>query len=134
LDRGPAALSALAVRIGLGIRLPRRWVTPSPRMVIARATRRRRPEDDMSAPEHSQRPKFPLSVSNFFDQIGNPEDRRQRERNQDPNAELIPLNSEERHRHDKPPDEMRSNCRAARSPSNLTAEPAASEPVVSSNV
>lgn len=102
LDRGSVALCALAVRIGLRIRLTRRRVAALSRMIVARASWRRRSEDDMSASEHPQRSELPLAVSNFLNQIGNPENRRQRKRDQDPKAESIPLKGEERHRHDNP--------------------------------
>lgn len=103
LDWGAFPLRAIAVRIGLPIGLARRRVAASPRIVVARAAHRRGTEDDLAPFQSSQRSQFPLPVSNFLDQIRNPEDRCKREGYEDSNAEISPLKSEEQHRHARPP-------------------------------
>src|SRR6185436_14404934 len=49
LNWGPAALSSIAVGIGLAIRLARSWIPASSWMIVARANRRRRTQNHFAA-------------------------------------------------------------------------------------
>ena len=134
LNWGPAALSSIAVRIGLAIRLARSWIPASPWMIVARANRRRRTQNHFAAPEHPHRSQFTFAVSDLFDQVGNPENRRQRQRDHDPDAEPIPLKSIKRHRHLLSPLGRKQQQRPCRGKVPTMVEPAAAEPTSAFNV